>query len=344
MRIGEDAIAALVAAKHDAGQDLFLLPDLPLSPADVTALSRALNKNLLVFLPGPFYPAGLPEDACFFYEQGRGGRRFDFPAAPFVCWADIRLAGNEAFQDAMLRADIFEWILPFADCADPAEHGYRQSYAQLAELRAQSRRFTGITALFNDAPEEARYQRLFGGAPYITVGLPGTPKLRAVPAGNDAERQRLLLRSCLLRHEKPAVVFFPTRRQAEEFVRFAAPHCPSAVVHGGRTRKENAEALDRFRAGALTLLAATKHLLPSAPFIAAGQVFYAGLPFSPALIGRCAALLPPGETPVCVTTHGDLSLNARLSETCAAALALPKTPFSERRKEKQARAIRLLKD
>ena len=343
MRLGEPAIAQLIRAKHDAGRDLFLVPDVPFSFTDASALSATLRENLLVFLPGDYYPAGVPDGACFFYEKGENLPRFTFPPAPFICYADIRLAGNEAFQAAMLAAEIYEWILPFADCADPAEHGYRKSYAYLAEIRASSGRFIGITALFDDPPDEERYQKRFGDNDYLSVRFPSFRRVDAIPAGTETGRLQVLLRACAMQPDRSTAVIFPTRRHADEFTRLLLSQCPCAALHGGFFHEQNAENLRRFRAGEFRVLAATKHILPSAPFLEVQRVFFAGLPFSAALLGRCAALLPPEKTPVCVTADTDPDFNRRLAASCAEALDLPKTAFEARRQQKLDRVLELLR-
>ena len=344
MRIGEPAVAALIRAKHDMAQDLFLVPDRPFLPADAARLSQTLHQNLLVFLPGAFYPAGVPAGFCFHLNKQQTKAGFRFPPPPFVCWADIRLAGNEAFQDAMRAAGIYEWILPFADCAAPAEHGYRRSYAYLAELRAASPAFIGITALFTDAPEETHFQKLFGDAAFVTVGRPDRRRIPCVRTESDAARLRELRRRCAKAPDAPTMVFFPTRRQAEEFHRAMRGQLACATLHGGIPADKNAETLRRFRAGEIGVLAATKHLLPSAPFLTARRVFFGGLPFSPALYRRCAALLPPGELPLCITTAADVVFNARLAKACAEAMQFPKDAFLAARRQKQARVLALLEE
>lgn len=333
MHLGEGEIAALFGAALDAENDLFLVSDAPFRPAQANALAAALGRGLVVFLPGDYYPFGLPPARCFFCEpQGSPTRTYRFPPGPFVCWADIRLAGDPAFSDAMEAAAPAAWILPYAACADPVEPGYRESYRYLAELRAASRRFTGIAALFEAPPEAGFYTGLFGSR--SAVLLTGAPAcgFPAVKTRTEAEKQALALRECEKQNGRTAV-FVPTRRQAEAFGRtLLRRQAKSVTVHGGKTHGENALSLARFLAGEAEILCATSHALASAPFLSADRVLCCGLPLSAAYAATCAALLPAGERPLVVFAETDIAFNERLARSRAAAFSLPAADFVARRK------------
>ena len=333
MHLGEREIAGLFGAALQAENDLFLVPDAPFRPAQANALAAALGRGLIVFLPGDFYPFGLPPAHCFFCEpQGSPTRTFRFPPAPFVCWADIRLAGDPAFFEAMEAAAPAAWILPQAACADPAQPRYRESYRYLAELRAASRRFTGIAALFEAPPDAGFYTDLFGSR--SAVLLKGAPAcgFPAVKTRTETEKQALVLRECEKQNGRTAV-FFPTRRQAEAFGRALSRRQVNCVTaHGGRSHGENALALARFLAGEAAVLCATSHVLASAPFLSADRVLCCGLPLSAAYAADCAALLPAGGRPLIVFAEADILFNERLARSRAAALSLPAADFIARRK------------
>lgn len=338
MKLTDPALVDLIRAKHAQEQDLLLMRALPFLPDDALTLAGRLCERLLVLLPGAFYPLRqIPSGLCL---QENSDFPDCMPPGTSVCWADIRLLKQERFRLFLRRSAFYEWILPFADCAEPAEPGYLGSYTLPDELRTELSPSTGITALFSHRPSERLTEACFDMRRTIVLDSGGDAEAQSLLAETEKERLYVLGRLCTKRMLARTAVVFPTRRHAELFAaRF--PDGGASLVHGGRSREENLAELALFSEGRTTVLAATKHVLPSAGFVDADAVLYAGVPMSPAFLSRCGAL-SAGAPCLCVYTAQDPALNEGLARSCAASLGFPVGRFTARRNRMQAEVIGML--
>lgn len=332
MHLGEPAIRAAAAAALSAGRDVFLTADAPFRAAHASLLAQACGEPALVFLPGDFYAPGVAHENCLRADAAENAAaRFSGAPSGGVLWADLRLAGNPAFAATLKASGPRIWLLPFADAADPAQYGYRQSFEHIAALRAEMKRPAAAAALFSDPPDTDRAALFFGSGAWLSLCGAEQAAFRAVKTANEAERLSLLRRECEKRHAGRMVVVFATRRQANAFYASLPAGCAAGLIHGGRSHAENARALGRFLRGETLLLCATKHLTVSSPFFTADRVVICGLPPSLSAYARIASLaaLPDGVS--CLVSPEDRRLNARLAGAYAEALGFPVLEFAARR-------------
>ena len=77
------------------------------------------------------------------------------------CFYDIRRLGDEDFRKSLIKSRVKRVILLFADCADKAEYGYRESFGWIGEMRAETSVFIQVVAFFSpcsDSFESAKIQ------------------------------------------------------------------------------------------------------------------------------------------------------------------------------------------
>lgn len=289
MDIKSDLIKELSRSCAENGEDLYITADILPCFSELVNTFSVKNSNTAVLLPGAF-------------RHGEGTVCFDrspvftssvghvSPGQAAV--ADVRLLGNAEFRRFLSENGFNNFILPFAECADPLNYGYRQSFGWLAEMRAETEKPLHITALFSpgvDAPEE--YREVFGSAK-ATVGLSYTmPEIFGVLCDGEKERNALALSGAVKNVSDRSVILFSTRREAESFYSFALRRGISAgLITGLNSPDEITAVTGKFERYGLRILVATKSLVPSAPFFKADRVIYCGMPYSPDHASRCAAL------------------------------------------------------
>ena len=334
MHLGEPAIRAGAAAALSAGRDVFLTADAPFRAAHASLLQQACGEPVLVFLPGDFYAPGVPRERCLRLDAAENASAL-FACAPSdgVFWADLRLTGSAAFAAALKAAGPRIWLLPFADAADPVQYGYRQSYENIAALRAEMKRPAALAALFAEPPDTDRAALFFGSGEWFSLCAAAQAVFPAVKTENEAERFSLVLRACEKRLMARTAVIFATRRQANAFYASFSGRCAAGLVHGGRAHAENARELGRFLRGETQVLCATKHLTVSSPFFTADRLVICGLPPCVSAWARIASLSAAPDRVLCFVSPEDRLLNARLAGAYAEALGFPALQFAARRLE-----------
>ena len=297
MRLTDPAVTALTAAAYKTGTDVFLQNAPFCGAPELETAVRDAGGRWAVLLPGAL---PVPAPAPFLYLP-RTGPLPDAPAHAIPV-ADVRILNREDFAPWLRRNGVAGFLLPFAECAFVAEHGYRASYRLLGELRAEGMRMS-VTALLSDERKNApRLRELLLSPDAALLTHDETRTYPAVRFSDDRERERFLLNECRRTALGRTAILFPSRERAAAFRQAARRRgIPCGLIHGGRTEEENRAEADAFLRGELPALAATKCLLPAAPFFRADRVLYAGLPFGRAHAARCAALSREGTALVCTT-------------------------------------------
>ena len=335
VRINEKPVAELVRAAFETGADVFARTDGPFDAASLYAFAQEQDGDALILMPGRVYP---PPGASFPMLRAAAA------TAAGPAFADVRILADGLFTETPRKNGALTLALPFAECAFVTEHGYRAAYRMIGELRAAGTELRVAALLAGAGPQDERLREVFGSPDAILLG---ETHPRAVPAARfyDArERDAFLLHSAELSALGSTVILFPSRAEAERFARLPAArgmHC--GLVHGGLPPEENENTVAAFAAGDLGVLLATKHILPSAPFLKADRAIFAGLPFSPAHLNRCAALCG-GEPPTVFWCEADLREARRLSEGFARAIGADLPRFMAVREDKLRAVLGALRE
>lgn len=330
MRLTDPAVTALAAAACGAGTDLYLRGATDCGAQTLLRFLQGAGGKWAILLPGEV-PVPVPPPFLLLNrtdplppETGEG-----IP----VC--DVRLLNREDFFPWLAAKGVRGLLLPFSECAFVAEHGYRASYRQLGERRAEGFVFS-VTALLTDRSENDPRLREILLSPEAALLDGGERKeICAARFTDGRERDRYLLSACVRSAIGRTVVLFPSRDRAESFRSMALRRdIPCGIVHGGRTEAENRAQAEAFLRGEIQVLSATKYLLPSAPFFRADAAYYAGLPFSVSHALRVASLAPDGNHLIC-TTEEDQRTCETLSRGFAAEFGADAEQFLALRRQRQ---------
>lgn len=299
MDIFSKEIGELARALDGEKTDLYLAADI--MPDHKALVNTFCEKkvNNAVFLPGPFTSA---EGEVCFGMNDPVPHDLRFTGAGHTVFADIRLLGDEEFRAFLLKNGFFRFILPFAECADEAEYGFRRSYAWIGEMRGETEQPVRVTALFSAGVKDlGRFRERFGSTDVLAGEESRLPGITAVLTENGTglrlgdPRYAAILQRAERSAFRQSAVFFSTRREAREFIRCASfSRVPAALVTGETDPAERKDILNGFSECRVRVLAATKTLIPSSLFFRADDVYYCGLPYSFPHASRTAAFSREG--------------------------------------------------
>ena len=336
MKLADAAVAALIKTCAGEKRDTFFVLPPPVW-TEISALAGTLDARVLTLLPGTVYPCGHTEACVLNTTQ-------DLPEAPRtdVIFADIRLAGDPGFAAYIASYGLRYILLPFYEAALLSEYGYKFSYRQLAELRAELPFHVHILGVSPEDRTETEIYETLGTRAYAVIGEKTERKLCGVQTENENGKFRLAAGECEKSPYKKQIFLCATRTEAEHLrAFFSSWGVKAALFHGGLSKDENASALRQYAAGETTALIATKSLLPSYPFLYADKVFYCGLPYSFAHADRCASLGGSG-TLTCFWCDADADILSAQTAAFAAALQITDPAFLQKRAEQLSELRRYL--
>ena len=339
MKLSDAPVIELIQACAAQGRDTFFALRSPPGATELQALSQGLGERVLTLLPGAVYPCGQTGVTVLNAPE-------DLRKAPehSVIFADVRLLGDECFQEYITRRRLRYVALPFYETAVLGEYGYKFSYRQLGELRAALPfpiHLIGVSA--DDRLEDAVFEAL-GTRDFAMLGEETIRKLYGAKTDTSREKFSLLARQCTVQPFKKYVILCATRDAAAHMHAFLRScGIGSALFHGGRGRKANEAALQLYQNGKVNLLVATKSVIPSYPFVRADKLYYCGVPYSLSHADRCASLTDGGEL-ICVWCEDDVKTLQTQTAGFMKALGITDPAFLQRRSEQLTEITALLND
>ncbi|MBQ7638211.1 MAG: hypothetical protein IJS90_04860 [Clostridia bacterium] len=310
MELTHPDVIAFIKACSAEGSDSFIITNKMPGPDDVRRFASFLDGRTLVLT----------------------GRRTPERTCENVIYADVGEAADEAFAERLKKDRVTEILLPFYECADVLEYGYRTSYSFLGDLRASSDlRFhiTGVSP--NETADDGVYS-LLGSKKFIVAGQKIESVFTGVKASDDEEKCGIVLSQCVKSPFMKTIVLFSTRRQADEFsLKLYKRGVKCAVAHGGTAKEQAKLSLESFLSGETSILLSTKYLIPSCGVIKADRLIYCGLPYGVSHAKRCICLSKSGRMDV-VFCEDDIALAQSLTASYAEALGIDDPGFTEKRK------------
>ena len=326
MKITSNEIKNLIRECTPLNTDVFLqLCTMPRA-ADFAAFAKALGERILVLLPGAVFSASAPEAVTHVS---------DAPGNADVAYMDIRALLNDNAAEWIRSMRFTQWILPFYECADITEYGYKTAYIAVSDLRSVLPFPVHITAIsMGDHLGPDVFEPL-GTTDYILAGEDVGNKIAGCRASDEHNALYLTADQCAKYPLKTVIVQCTTRASAETLQAFLQHrNVSSALFHGGRTAEQNALALADFTGGRTQLLIATKSLIPSYPFVQADKVYYYGLPYSLSHAQRCASLSTDGRL-TCIWCDADIKRNRMLTASFLQTLGINDAQITARKEEMQ---------
>ena len=338
MQIKDKELFDLITASIDDDKDLLLKLTPRYTPEDIVALAKATGRRILVALPGPFYKTRLSQDVLYTLTPASYAETDGIP----VTFTDIRRLNADGTAEFLKERGYSALFLPFAECASVYEYGYRASYESIGYMRACAGRFQ-ITALCAGLSDGKQILNTLGITDCVAMRANETLTVDAVKLSTENGRDdRLVAEVKKTPFVKTAVVCL-TRRHAENAYRAMEKRgVKAALLHGGRTPEQNADAANAFEHDDVNVLVMTKHGLPSAPFLPAEKAIVCGLPVSEAHARRIASLCPE-EKLTCFYTDEDVQLVEKLLPGAKDAMEIAAADYVSRRTEAFLRPRRLLR-
>lgn len=248
-----------------------------------------------------------------------------------VIYSDIRSVLHESFSEFLVSEDINEILLPFYECADKLEYGYRASYANIAEIRASTEKHFHITGFSTNVITDEKILSLFGSEKYIVAGIESNTSFSGIKTSSEKSKYHYTAAECEKSPFNRSIVLFSTRRQAEDFSMFLyRRRTPFALIHGGLDKTKRKEALKSFSEGKVNILLATKFIIPSYTMINADKLIYCGLPYSFSHARRCLSLSKNGRMD-CIFSEEDIILTEKLIFSFAKELETDNPDYIENR-------------
>ena len=335
MKITSNEIINLIRECTPLKTDVFLqLCTMPRA-ADFAAFERALGERVLVLLPGAVFSASTPE-AVAHVSDALGNAD--------IAYMDIRELLNDNAAEWIRRMRFTQWVLPFYECADITEYGYKTAYIAVSDLRSLLPFPVQITAVsMGDHLGPGVFEPL-GTTDYILTGEDVGNKISGCRASDERNALYLTADQCAKYPLKTVIVQCTTRSSAETLQAFLQRrNVNAALFHGGKTAEQNALALADFTGGRTQLLIATKSLIPSYPFVQADKVIYFGLPYSLSHAQRCATLSTDCRL-TCIWCDADIERNRTLTASFLQTLGINDAQITLRKEEMQNELLTQLID
>jgi|GEM_PF-3528188 len=275
----------------------------------------------------------IEDHAASFYGRSLvlSARKTFFNNGEKVIYADIKAAADDDFGEFLVRENIEEILLPFYECADVHEYGFRASYALLAEVRAATEKRFHLTGYSLNAPEDEDVFSLFGTKSCIFAGIKKESVYKGIKTESPRSRFYYTAAECEKSPLKKTAVMFSTRSLTEEFSLFLYKRrTPFALIHGGMEEAKQREELNSFISGERNVLLTTKFIIPSYSLIKADALIYCGLPYSASHLNRCGSLSKQ-NTVKCVFCEEDISLTQNLIRSFAEELGMDDPKYIEKR-------------
>ncbi len=302
--IFDAGIKNLISAAYSENYDIFLNMQFP-SLEDIVLD----NAKSLVLLPGSFGGfAPMP------YSDFRNGRTEDFREIDsLLTVADVRYMSDEGFRNMLTRSGCTRIVIPFAECADSGEYGYREAYSWVGEYKAETTGFCQTVAFISSSYDGAEtLARSFDCTNVIKVGKNTfvepriykvqSPVARFFAAASEAEKYPF----------EKICIFFNSRLEARQFGSFLYKRrTPYFLLDGSVTTDERRRIFRSISADGKGIVLATKSLLPDAVYYGFSKCIFIGVPYSFSHLERCA-FAARGARPLIIYCDSDYERNGKI--------------------------------
>lgn len=281
--IFDNGIKNLISAAFSEEYDVFLKIPFPFLKDTVLDFVRSV-----VLLPGAFGGfAQIP------FSDYMSPERIIVPENnALLTVADVRFMADENFRNMLSAGGYSRIFVPFAECADSGEYGYRGSYSWIGEYKAERADFCQtvafISPLYNDLNV---LSEIYSCKNVISVGRntlcePRIYKVSSVTAkffttASEAEKYPF----------EKICIFFNSRQEARQFGRFLHKRrTPYYFIDGSVCTNEKRKILDDITKNSGGILLATKSFLADSIYCDFSRCIICGVPYSFAHLQRCSSV------------------------------------------------------
>ncbi|MBE6791822.1 MAG: hypothetical protein E7535_11645 [Ruminococcaceae bacterium] len=276
----EGSVREFVNRAYESGTDVFLRMPVP----ELSAFASDGIKTV-VFTPSSVF---INTDSPFAVYDGKASAAA-FLSAPDVLLSDIRFMGDSGFREFLTRKKYRRLVTLFSECSLKGEYGYRESFRWVGEYRAEITHFCQILAFFSPPCEISDELRsIFSSDDTVVIGERKLPSLSFYEAPSSAAKFYFTAAEAEKYAYKKICIYFNSRTEQNQFAGFLRKRgTPFVAVNGELTPEKYKRELMRFVDSDITILLATRSLIPSALFLPFYKVLLCGAPFSLSHLSRC---------------------------------------------------------
>lgn len=308
----DENIKSVITAAFYAEHDVFLRLPLP----SIKELVFDSAKSVVV-LPSAF--CGMKSHT---YANRKDGFTPNFEELKEdLLFADIGFMADESFRRFLINGNIGRIIVPFAECADNGEYGFRENYMWIDELKAETKGFCQILAFVSPAYENIQNLcDIYAVSDAVILGERKDCDIRVFKTSSvNAKFYQTAFETEKYAFEKVCVIF-NTRNEADSFERFLFSRGTKYFrIDGSSTQEEKRKIFDYIDANETGIVIGTKTLINEAVFRQFSECIICGVPFSLSHLTRCSALAKEGRTKV-IYCDDDFIRNGKISSSFAALL------------------------
>lgn len=303
--IFDNGIKELISAAYSEKYDVFLRLPFP-------SLKEAVfdNARSAVLLPGAFSGfAHMP------FSDFRRAEPFDVSENEVrIFTADVRYIADENFRRMLNQRNITRFIVPFAECADCGEYGYRESYSWIGEYKAETTEFCQTVAFISPSYDRlTELSGIFNCKNVISIGRNEYIEPRIYKVASTAAKFFFTASESEKFPFEKICIFFNSRHEAHQFGRFLHKRrTPYFLIDGSVPTDERRRILENIKNDGKGILLATKALLPDTVYYDFSKCILCGVPFSFSHLFRCASAAPK-EKPLVIYCEDDYTRNDRIS-------------------------------
>lgn len=276
----DSSVRELITRAYENETDVFLRVTVP----HISELASDGIKTV-VFLPSSDHMH--PDNPFSVYSSKISSTAF--LSAPDVLFADIRFMGDASFREFVTRKKYRRLITLCSECSLKGEYGYRESFRWIGEYRAEITHFCQVLAFLSPSSEFSDELRdVFASENTVCVGERELPSLSVYKASSVAAKFYYTAAEAEKYGYKKICIYFNSRTEQNQFSGFLRKRgTPFVSVNGELSPEKYKSELMRFSDSGITILLATKSLIPSALFLPVYKVILCGAPFSLSHLWRC---------------------------------------------------------
>lgn len=303
----DSKIKELITAAFRDKNDVFLKVFFP----DMNELVFDGIKTV-VFLPGAF--GGMKEYT--FSDSKRAVSSEAYSIASDLLIADVRFLNESAFREFLISKRYRRFVIPFCECADSGEYGYRESFFRIGELKAECDEFCQIVAFFSPVKSELEdYLYFFGCENAVFAGSEEDIDFRLFEAASSYSKFYQTAFEAEKYAYKKVCIYFNSRSEEADFASFLTKRgTDHFCIDGSKSSEEKNDILHKYFNGDCCILLATKSFISESLFIKCDKCILCGIPFSLSHLSRCSLITPDRKVSI-IYSKDDFDRNSKIVQS-----------------------------
>ncbi len=303
----DSKIKELITAAFYNKNDVFLKVFFP----DINELVTDEVKSV-IFLPGSF---GAMKEYVF-ADCKADVNAEAYAVAPQLLIADIRFMNEPLFRQFLAEKGYRRFVIPFCECADSGEYGYRESFFRIGEFKSECDEFCQLVAFFSPVKSELTdYLYFFGCENAVFAGYEEDTDIRVFEASSPYSKFYQTAYEAEKYAYKKVCIYFNSRSEEADFSLFLSKRgTEHFCIDGSKSPAEKNSILYKYFNSDCCILLATKSFIPESLFLKCDKCIICGMPFSFSHLSRCSLITPDREVSV-IYCKDDFIRNRKIAQS-----------------------------